>query len=121
MANAANHQASARDQRRKFLRDGMDGHHAVVEEEHLPAAVQFPEYGVADQPLVVLRHDGLDRESIVGRQVSVAGPGGAWCAVPQPVPARTAASSSPACAGMILGTCHLSLGAVSRFAHLGQF
>ena len=38
-----------------FCGHGLDRHHAVVQEENLPAAVQLALDGVADDALVVLR------------------------------------------------------------------
>ena len=43
--------------------------HAVVQEENLAAAIQFALDGVADDALVVLRDDGLDRQPVVRRRL----------------------------------------------------
>ena len=54
---------------RSFCGHRLDRHHAVVQEENLPAAVQFALDGVADDALVVLRDDGLDGQPVVRRRL----------------------------------------------------
>ena len=44
-------------------------HHAVVQEENLSAAIQFALDGVADDALVVMRGDRLDRQPVVRRRL----------------------------------------------------
>jgi len=61
----ADNNPCARQERLKFLRDRVNGHHPVVEEEHLPAAVQLALDGVADEALVVLCDNGLDRQAVL--------------------------------------------------------
>ncbi len=53
----------------QLLRHRLDRQHAVVQEEDLPAAVQLALDGVADDALVVLRDDGLDRQPVVRRRL----------------------------------------------------
>ena len=54
---------------RELLGHGLDRHHAVVQEEDLPAAVQLALDGIPDHALVVLRDDGLDRQPVVRRRL----------------------------------------------------
>ena len=52
-----------------FDAHGFNRHHAVVQKENLPAAIQLALDGVADDAFVVLRHDGLDRQAVVRRRL----------------------------------------------------
>ena len=56
-------------QRLQFRPHDFDGHHAVVQKENLPAAIQLALDGVANDAFVVLRHDGLDRQAVVRRRL----------------------------------------------------
>ena len=47
----------------------LDRHHAVVQKEHLAAAVQFALDGIADDAFVELSDDGLDRQAVVRRRL----------------------------------------------------
>ena len=47
----------------------LNRHHAVVQKENLPAAVQFALDGVADDALVVLGDDGFDRQAVMRRRL----------------------------------------------------
>ena len=53
---------------RNFCAIDVNGADAVVQKKNLPAAVHFPLDGVADQPLVVLRHDGFHRQPVLRRR-----------------------------------------------------
>ena len=53
----------------ELLRHRLDRQHAVVQEEDLPAAVQLALDGIADDALVVLRDDGLDRQPVLRRRL----------------------------------------------------
>ena len=55
--------------RLQFRPHGFDGHHAVVQKENLPAAIQLALDGVADDAFVVLHHDGFDRQAVVRRRL----------------------------------------------------
>ena len=46
--------------------------HAVVQEIHLPATVEFALDGLLDQPLVVARNNGLDGQPILRRRLDIA-------------------------------------------------
>ena len=45
--------------------------HAIVNEENLPAAIQFPQHGVADQLGIEAVHAGFDRQTVLGRRFQV--------------------------------------------------
>src|SRR5689334_7848322 len=45
----------------------IDRRNAVVQEKDLAATVQFALDGVADDPLIILNDQGLDRKSVLGR------------------------------------------------------
>ena len=51
--------------------EDLDVLDAVVDEEDLPAAVQFPQHGVADQLGVEARHAGFDRQAVLRRRLQV--------------------------------------------------
>ena len=53
----------------QFRAHGFNGHHAVVQEEDLAAAIEFALDGVANHALVVLRDDGLDGQAVVRRRL----------------------------------------------------
>ncbi len=62
--------AGMRHQRLEFLRHGVDGHHPVVQEKHLPAAVQLALNGVADDSFIVLRDDRFHRQPVLRRRLN---------------------------------------------------
>ena len=58
----------------------LDGGHPVVQKENLPAAIQLPLDGIADDLFVKLDHRGLDRQPILrwrlnGAHIARAGEG----------------------------------------------
>ena len=48
--------------------DVLNGGDPIVQEVHLTAPIQFPLDGIADDPFIVIAHDGLHRQAILRRR-----------------------------------------------------
>ena len=58
-----------RNQIGELERQAIDGFDAIVQKKHLPAAFELAQDRVADQPLVVAGHVGLDRQAVHRRRL----------------------------------------------------
>ena len=64
----ADDDARVGDEGSELLRHRFDGHHPVVQEKHLAAAIQFALHCVANDALVVLCDNGLNRQPVLRRR-----------------------------------------------------
>ena len=61
------HNSGFREERAQFVRDSINVDNPVVQVEDLPLAINFALDGIADDPLVILRDNRLDRQTVLRR------------------------------------------------------